>query len=82
MPAFHRALPLAFAVALACAAVAAPPAFARQNGQPRDELADLINAYRSAPGSCAGRAALPAAPLAKEPALARLRVGAGTFQDN
>ena len=79
MPAFHRALALSFAAALACAAVAAPPVFARQNGQPRDELADLINAYRSAPGSCAGRAALPAAPLAKEPALARLRVGAGTF---
>jgi uncharacterized protein YkwD len=75
MPAFQRLL----AAALACAAVATPPVFARQVGQAGDELADLINAYRSAPGSCAGRAALPVEPLAKEPVLARVRIGAGTF---
>jgi uncharacterized protein YkwD len=75
MPAFHRALSPLLAAALACAAVATPPVFAREG----DELADLINAYRSAPGSCAGRAARPAAPLTKEAVLARLRIGAGTF---
>jgi uncharacterized protein YkwD len=75
MPAFQRLL----AAALACAAVATPPVFARHAGQAGDELADLINAYRSAPGSCAGRTALPAEPLAEEPVLARVRIGAGTF---
>jgi len=44
-----------------------------------DELANLINAYRAAPGTCAGAVAAPAGPLAVEPALARIRVGPGTF---
>ena len=53
MPDFTRLVPLAAALA----AIAAPPARA-------DELADLINAYRAAPGSCAGRPAAPAGALA------------------
>ncbi|WP_296943200.1 CAP domain-containing protein [uncultured Massilia sp.] len=44
-----------------------------------DELADLINAWRAAPGTCAGAAALPAPPLAVEPALAGVRIGPGTL---
>jgi uncharacterized protein YkwD len=44
-----------------------------------DELADLINAYRAAPDSCADAAVAPAPRLAVEPALARVRVGPGTF---
>jgi uncharacterized protein YkwD len=71
MPAFPRLL----APALACAALAAPPAFARDGG----ELGVLINAYRAAPGSCAGRAAVPVAPLVPEPALSKVRIGFGTF---
>jgi uncharacterized protein YkwD len=44
-----------------------------------DELANLINAYRADPGSCAGRPAQPVPALTPEPALARLQVGSGTF---
>jgi uncharacterized protein YkwD len=69
MPAFARLVPLAVALA---AAIAAVPARA-------DELADLINAYRATPGECEGRPAAPAASLAVEPALARIRIGPGTF---
>jgi uncharacterized protein YkwD len=47
-----------------------------------DELADLINAYRAAPGACQGRPALPGAPLTPEPALAAIRVGAATFLES
>lgn len=47
-----------------------------------DALADLVNAYRSAPGQCDGRAVAPAAPLAVEPALAQVRVGPGTFLES
>jgi hypothetical protein len=70
------------AAALACAAMAAPPAFARQNKQTSDELADLINAYRSAPGTCAGRPALPAEPLTSERALSSVHIGAGAFLES
>lgn len=63
------------AATLACAALWTPPASARG----ADELAALINAYRAAPGACAGRAAAPAAPLAHEPALSAVRIGFGTF---
>jgi len=70
------------AAALACAAVAAPPAFARQNKQMSDELAGLINAYRTAPGTCAGRPALPAEPLTSERVLASVHIGAGTFLES
>jgi hypothetical protein len=65
----------AIAALLACMVLASPPASARSG----DELAALINAYRSAPGDCAGRAAAPAAPLALVPALAGVRIGFGTF---
>ncbi|MGX9217678.1 CAP domain-containing protein [Massilia varians] len=44
-----------------------------------EQLTTLVNAYRSAPGSCAGRAAAPAAALVAHPALARVRIGPGTF---
>jgi uncharacterized protein YkwD len=74
MPAFPRLL----AAALACAlvtVVAAPPASAHDG----DELAGLINAYRAAPGACAGRAAVAVEPLAPEAALSRVRIGFGTF---
>jgi uncharacterized protein YkwD len=66
------------AVLIGCAtaaALAAPPASARGG----DELAARINGYRSAPGDCAGRAAAPAAPLAPEAALTKVRIGFGTF---
>jgi uncharacterized protein YkwD len=71
MPGFPRLL----AATLAYAALCAPPASARTG----DELATLINAYRAAPGACAGRAAAPAAPLAQEAALSTVRIGFGTF---
>ncbi len=71
MPASSRL----FTATLACAVLAAPPAFARDG----DELTALINAYRAAPASCAGRAVRPLAPLANETALARVRIGFGTF---
>jgi len=57
-------------------AAAALPAQARQT--PAD-LATMINAYRVAPGTCAGRPAEPVAPLAVEPALSSVRIGTGTF---
>lgn len=44
-----------------------------------EQLTTLVNAYRAAPGSCAGRAAAPAGALAAHPALARVRIGPGTF---
>ncbi|MCS0587963.1 CAP domain-containing protein [Massilia norwichensis] len=47
-----------------------------------DELAGLINAYRSAPGTCAGRPALPAEPLTSERVLASVHIGAGTFLES
>lgn len=47
-----------------------------------DELANLINAYRAAPGSCAGRPALVAPRLAPVTALAQVRVGTGTFLES
>jgi uncharacterized protein YkwD len=75
MPVISRPSHAVFAAALACAAVAAPPASARGG----NELTALINAYRGAPGACAGRPAAPVAPLAPEAALARVRIGAGTF---
>jgi uncharacterized protein YkwD len=70
MPALTRLVPLA-----AVLAAAVVPARA-------DELANLINAYRTAPGSCDGRPAAPAGVLAVEPALARIRIGPGTFLES
>jgi len=68
-----------FLAAALVAATAATPFVAR--AAQADALADLINAYRAAPGACAGQAAPPAAPLAVEPALAGVRIGPGTFLD-
>lgn len=71
-----RTAPAASLLAAALAAAAyAPSARAREG----DELAALINAYRAAPGQCAGRAAAPVAPLQPEAALSSLRIGFGTF---
>jgi uncharacterized protein YkwD len=65
--------------ALACAAVLSTPRAGAREGE---ELAGLINAYRAAPGACAGHAAAPAAPLAPEAALSSLRIGVGTFLES
>ncbi|ALK95625.1 hypothetical protein AB595_19360 [Massilia sp. WF1] len=73
MPPFPRLL------TAACAAALCVPAARAHDG---DQLAALINAYRAAPGACAGRAAAPAAPLAAEPALSSVRIGAGTFLES
>lgn len=51
------------------------------HAQHRDPLADLINAYRAAPGSCEGRQAHPVAALAPHPALASVQVTTGAFLD-
>jgi len=66
---------LTAALLLGCAVVLALPAAARA-----DELADLINAYRSAPADCGGRPA--AAPFTPEAALARVEIRAGTFLES
>jgi len=67
------------AAVLSCAALLSTPhAGAREGG----ELAGLINAYRAAPGTCAGRAAAAAAPLTSEAALSSLRIGVGTFLES
>ncbi|WP_229443014.1 CAP domain-containing protein [Massilia psychrophila] len=68
--------------ALVCAMLFAAVAAHAQNPQNRhrhQSLADLINAYRAAPGSCEGRPAVPVAPLALEPALSRAQVASGMF---
>lgn len=68
-------LPLLFALAAAwpsLAGAAASPAYGA-------DLASMINAYRVAPGSCAGSTATPASPLTQHPALARVRIGPATF---
>lgn len=49
--------------------------------RPADPLAELINAYRVAPGSCAGKPVSPRRPLAANPALAEVRLGTGRFLD-
>ena len=79
LPRLPRIAPAASLLAAALAgAVAAPPASARDG----DELTVLINAYRAAPGSCAGRAAAPVAPLRPEAALSSVRIGFGTFLES
>jgi uncharacterized protein YkwD len=67
--------PLAAALAAVSFAVAAAPAHA-------DELANLINAWRAASGTCDGRPAAPVGRLAVEPALSRIRIGPGTFLES
>jgi len=68
-------------IALSCAA-SLTSAGAHPADAPADELAGLINAYRAAPGSCAGRAAAPAAALTPEPALSKVGIGFGTFLES
>ncbi len=70
MPDLTRLIPLAAALA-----VTATPARA-------DKLANLINAYRAAPGTCDGAAVAPVAVLNVEPALSRIRIGPGTFLES
>lgn len=65
-----------------CAAslLASPAAHAQQQPAPTaDLLAPLVNAYRANPGDCNGQPMAPAAALDVQPALAQLRIGAGTF---
>jgi uncharacterized protein YkwD len=68
------AIALALA-ATACAALAPSSAQAAAS----DELAALINGYRTAPGICRGSQAPPAAPLTPQPALARIELGPATI---
>jgi uncharacterized protein YkwD len=62
-------------------AVAAMLASPTVHAQQRDPLVALINAYRSAPGSCDGWRASPVSPLAPQPALSRIKVTPGAFLD-
>lgn len=74
-----RAARSAAALLVACAASLPPPAGAQAAPGEGDPLAALINAYRAAPGTCAGVGAGPAPALAPQPALSRLRIGPGVF---
>jgi uncharacterized protein YkwD len=79
VPFVRGALPIA---SLLLALAAAWPASAAAVPAPSygaEQLTTLINAYRMAPGACLGRAAAPAGALAPHPALARVRIGSGTF---
>ena len=49
--------------------------------QRQDQLVRLVNAYRAAPTSCAGRPAKPAPPLVTPPALAKLSISTGMMLD-
>lgn len=49
--------------------------------RPADPLAEMINAYRAAPGSCAGKPASPRRPLTANPVLAEVKLGTGMFLD-
>ncbi|MCA1247581.1 CAP domain-containing protein [Massilia sp. MS-15] len=65
-----------------CGLAAAWPGLARALPAPAsgaEQLTALVNAYRTAPGNCAGRSAAPAAALTAHPALAQLRIGPATF---
>jgi uncharacterized protein YkwD len=46
-----------------------------------DPLADLINAYRAAPGMCAGKPATRMPPLVKNAAFSKVKLGTGMFLD-
>jgi uncharacterized protein YkwD len=65
--------PCLLALAALSPLAAALPAHAQDGGS----LVDLINDYRADPGSCEGRRADPAAPLAQHPALNRLPMAPG-----
>lgn len=64
-----------------CAALALCLSAGPVSAQQHDPLIDAINAYRAAPGRCAGRVPGPASPLQAHPALARLSIGSGVFLD-
>lgn len=66
---------------LGVAVLAAGLASRTAHAQQRDPLAALINAYRAAPGSCDGRRASAAPPLAPHAALASVQVATGAFLD-
>jgi uncharacterized protein YkwD len=66
------------AMAMTATLLASPVAHA-QSGPDHDPLSTLVNAYRANPGACNGQPAAPAAALSPQPALAGLRIGAGTF---
>lgn len=51
------------------------------HAQRQDLLVQLVNAYRAAPGTCAGRAASAAPPLVAHPALARVTIVSGMMLD-
>jgi len=74
-PALRQALLTLATTLLALPASHALPAQAGSS----DSLATLVNAYRANPGSCDGLPAAPAAALDPQPALAQVRIGAGTF---
>jgi uncharacterized protein YkwD len=65
--------------ALVCGSLVAGGSAQARNPHNSASLADLINAYRAAPGSCEGRPASAVAPLALEPALAKVQVAPGVF---
>ena len=68
---FRTVLPAALAFALLS------PGAAQAQSEVR--LIDLINDYRAAPALCEGRRSAPAAALRSSAALARVRIGSGTF---
>ncbi|MGZ8288912.1 MAG: CAP domain-containing protein [Telluria sp.] len=61
--------------AIGLALLAALPARADSGA----DLVSLINAYRTAPGTCDGRQAAAARPLARSPALSDVRIDTGTI---
>lgn len=71
-PALRQALLTVAATLLALPAAQALPTQS-------DSLATLVNAYRANPGACDGLPAVAVAALDPQPALARVRIGAGTF---
>lgn len=74
MPTFRS--PSAFIIALAVLA----PGAAHAQGDAR--LVALINDYRAAPARCEGRRMAPAPALRANAALARVRIGTGTFPES
>lgn len=68
------------ALLAALAATLAPSAFALPTQASHGpNLSSLVNAYRAAPGSCAGTPAAPMPPLAVETALSQIHIVSGTF---
>lgn len=80
-PPFATALlaPVAYMCAASLLPLPAAHAQPSQSASTADLLAPLVNAYRANPGECNGQPVAPAAALDTQPALAQLRIGAGTF---